>query len=414
MNWQSSYPLNKRERLIVALSGGADSVALLRWLHQEDYALLALHCNFHLRGAESDRDEAFVRHLCQELNIPLEVKAFDTKTYATQQGISIEMAARELRYAWFEEVRKREGIDIVCVAHHADDQAETLLLNLIRGTGLRGLCAMHPRQGHIVRPLLHVRRSELMAYLEQIGQTYVTDSTNLQADEARRNRIRLDILPLLRELNPNVDVALCQLATIVQQALPLYMEGVGNRLLEAHAEVDRFPLSLLREPLATTLLHEWLLDKGFHKSQQLEMLQAADKQVGRIWLSATHRVLREREALQLETLASEAPLPKICIEEVPQLGEFHAQCIYCDADRLDGKTLTLRPIQQGDRMVPFGMKGSKLVSDVLTGCKVNRFERERQMVLCAGEDIVWLVGIRADNRFRVDDHTQHIWRITLQ
>lgn len=402
--------LAEGEKVSVALSGGADSVALLCILHALGHPLEALHCNFHLRGAESDRDEAFVRQLCQRLNIPLHVQHFQTQTYARQQHQSIEMAARELRYAWFAQMRHQLGVSLTAVAHHRDDQAETLLLNILRGTGLRGLCGMHPLQGAIVRPLLCLTRAEILDYLQGQGQTYVTDSTNLQTD-ARRNQLRLDILPRLRQLNPQVDEALCRLAQTARQSLPLYQQGVQQQFVQADVRPERFPLSLLRHPSASTLLHEWLADKGFQRTQLQEMLTST--QVGAVWQSATHRLLRDREALLLEQRGQEDIPPTLHYEEVERMEGFDSQHIYCDADLLT-LPLTLRHPLASDRFVPFGRKQFKLVSDVLNDHKLNRFQRDKQWLLLSGQDVVWVVGLRADNRFRVTDQTQRILKITLQ
>ena len=193
-------PQGKERPVLVALSGGADSVALLRLLLRLGYTCHAAHCNFHLRGDESERDELFVRQLCQRLGVTLHVQDFATADYAAAHKVSIEMAARQLRYDWFKRLRAETGCQAVAVAHHRDDNVETLLLNLLRGSGLHGLTGMDYRRDGIVRPLLDVSRQQLTGYLGKLGQDYVTDSTNLQPD-VRRNRLRLQVLPLLRQLN---------------------------------------------------------------------------------------------------------------------------------------------------------------------------------------------------------------------
>ena len=214
-------------KVIVALSGGADSVALLLLLGELGYTCEAAHCNFHLRGEESDRDERFVRHLCEERHIPLHVVHFDTARHAAGQHVSIEMAARELRYTWFEELRRKLDAQAIAVAHHADDSIETFLLNLMRGTGINGLRGIRPRNGHIVRPLLCLNREDILRYLEHCGQTYVTDSTNLQ-DEYTRNKIRLNLLPLMQEINPSVRQAFLRTAAHLDEAATLYNIGIAE------------------------------------------------------------------------------------------------------------------------------------------------------------------------------------------
>ena len=194
---------NLQDKVLVALSGGADSVALLRVLLSLGYTCECTHCNFHLRGLESDRDESFVRQLCEEHSISLHVTHFDTSAYAKEHHLSIEMAARELRYEWFEHIRKEIEASVIAVAHHRDDSVETFLLNLMRGAGINGLKGIPVKNGYIVRPLLSISRDVILDYLQAINQGYVTDSTNLE-DEYMRNKIRLNILPLMKEVNPSV------------------------------------------------------------------------------------------------------------------------------------------------------------------------------------------------------------------
>ena len=205
------------DKILVALSGGADSVALLRLLQAMGYTCDAAHCNFHLRDKESERDENFVRQLCKELQVQLHITHFETVKEAKSRHLSIEMAARELRYKWFEEIRKTCGATVIAVAHHQDDSVETLLLNLIRGTGINGLRGIRPKNGKIVRPLLCLNRKEILDYLSDIGQEYVTDSTNLQ-DEYTRNKIRLNLLPLMQEINPSVKESILKTAEHLNDA----------------------------------------------------------------------------------------------------------------------------------------------------------------------------------------------------
>lgn len=214
-------------KVFVALSGGADSVALLRLLHSIGYRCEAAHCNFHLRGTESDRDERFVRGLCRELGIPLHTTHFDTTGYAAEKHVSIEMAARDLRYEWFEKLRVEYRADAIAVAHHQDDSVETMLLNLIRGTGIKGLLGIRPRNGSIVRPLLCATREEIIRYLRHIKQEYVTDSTNTE-DEYTRNKIRLHLLPLMEEINPSVKKNLTETGSYLNEAYAIYHKGIAD------------------------------------------------------------------------------------------------------------------------------------------------------------------------------------------
>ncbi|GAE22508.1 Multi antimicrobial extrusion protein [Bacteroides pyogenes JCM 10003] len=253
-------------KILVALSGGADSVALLHLLHSAGYRCEAAHCNFHLRGAESDRDEQFVRRLCRKLGIPLHSIRFNTSGYAAEKHISIEMAARELRYEWFEKLRVKHGADTIAVAHHRDDSVETILLNLIRGTGISGLLGIRPRNGTIVRPLLCVSREEIIRYLQHIKQEYVTDSTNTE-DEYTRNKIRLHLLPLMEEINPSVRKTLTETGNYLNEVYAIYRKGIADakeRVITPEGiRID----ALLKEPAPRSVLFEILHPLGFNSSQ---------------------------------------------------------------------------------------------------------------------------------------------------
>ena len=388
--------------ILVAVSGGADSVALLCMMHEQGTDIAALHCNFHLRGEESERDERFVSDLCQKLHIPLHVKHFDTRSYAEEHHISIEMAARELRYTWFEEKRQELGAEDIAVAHHRDDQAETVLLNLIRGTGLRGLSGMHPRSGHIVRPLLNWSRQDILDYLSRIGQDFITDSTNLERD-ALRNRIRLDVMPLLREINPQAAGHIADTARIVAEALPYYRQGVD-----------------MSTDLSPTTLHERLLGLGFTPAQEQQMWQS--QRSGATFESATHRATFSQGRLVVEEKLAPAPMP-ILTESLIEVPDPLAWVTHeslpsdtCVIDaRLVSRGLTTRQSKPGDRFRPFGMKGgSRLVSDFLAERGLSVFERQRQWLVCHGEDIVWVIGHRIDDRFRITAATKKILKLTIK
>lgn len=398
----------------VALSGGADSTALLLVLKELGYRLHALHCNFHLRGEESDSDQAFVEELCKTYDVPLSVRHFQTEEVAKERGISIEMAARDLRYEWFREVTKGTT-SCIAAGHHRDDQAETLLLNLLRGTGLRGLAGMQPRHDGIIRPLLCVGRRDILDYLEGKGQPYVTDSTNTERI-AQRNRIRLDLIPLLQSLNPHAVEHLCLACDNVRQSLPYYIKGIGATFQEHGITEKSFPLKWAAE---AALLHEWLAGKGFNRTQEEEMLEASSptfagrNSIGKMWHSRTHTVLRDREALLLAPRSLSIANYGLSINEeiVSRIEETGADIAYFDADLLTAP-IEVRPVREGDAFVPFGMKGRKLVSDYLTDRKVNRLQKAEALVATCGDDIIWLIGYRSDNRYRVTDRTTRILKLT--
>ena len=396
------------DKVLVALSGGADSVALLRVLHALGYQCECAHCNFHLRGEESNRDEAFVQQLCQKFDIPLHVTHFDTTDYAHTKRISIEMAARELRYQWFETLRQSIGAKVIAVAHHRDDSVETFLLNLIRGTGINGLKGIAPKNGYVVRPLLQESRENILDYLQHLNQEYVTDSTNLQ-DEYMRNKIRLNLLPLMKELNPSVSESIAATAERLADAALIYNKEREMAIQKVMKGEKVISISaLLDETAPSSLLFELLHPYGFNSSQIKVIYQSLFGQSGRRFHSSQWEVLRDRDSLILHSFNGEeinhVP-PTLTYETVDITPEFiiprdkHIACL--DADKVT-LPLTVRKWQVGDKFTPLGMKGKKNVSDYLTDRKFTLFQKEHQYVACQGDKIVWLIGERIDNAYRID------------
>lgn len=402
------------DKVLVALSGGADSVALLRVLLASGYHCEAAHCNFHLRDEESNRDEKFVNKLCKELGVALHITHFDTIEYAEQHHISIEMAAREMRYAWFEKLRKERGLSVIAVAHHRDDSVETFLLNLVRGAGINGLKGIRPRNGHVVRPLLNVNRQDIVNYLQYLYQDYVTDSTNLQ-DEYMRNKIRLNILPMLRELNPSVSESIAETAECLADVSLIYNKEIEAGKIRVMEKANRILISRLMEEVApTALLFEILHPLGFNSVQVRDVFRSLSGQPGKRFVSAEWEVLRDRTELILQSRKQEdndlsGNVPELVMETTEITSGFvipkdkHTACL--DADMIV-QPLTVRKWQKGDKFVPFGMKGKKNVSDYLTDRKFSLFQKENQYVVCSEDKIVWLVGERSDDRFRVTEKTK--------
>lgn len=402
--------MEPQDKILVALSGGADSVALLRILLALGYRCEAAHCNFRLRAEESDRDEGFVRRLCREFRIPLHVTRFDTAEEAGRLHISIEMAARQLRYRWFEDIRQECGASAIAVAHHKDDSAETVLLNVIRGTGINGLCGIRPRNGYVVRPLLCLCRREIVACLQELGQDFVTDSTNLE-DDYTRNKIRLNILPLMEEINPSVKESIVQMASRLADVGLWYRhaitEGKMRVMVPQGIRID----ALLKEPAPDTLLFEILSPLGFNATQIQDIGHSLGGQPGKCFYAGEWKLVKDREMLLLEKAGDPVP-PSLevmdPVERTPLFTIPRDKSVAClDSDKLRAP-LSLRLWRHGDTFVPFGMKGRKKVSDYLTDRKYSLLQKEHQWVLLCGDDIVWLVGERIDNRFRVDDNTRRV------
>ena len=436
---------------LVALSGGADSVCLLLLLKQLGYFVEAIHCNFHLRGEESDRDESFCRQLCDEQQIRLHLVHFDTHAYAQLHKVSIEMAARQLRYRHFAQLCHDAEFLGVCVAHHQDDVAETVLLNLIRGTGIKGLSGIKPLQIMsfplnglddstfqlpIIRPMLCVSRDEITDFLNQIGQTYVTDSTNLTPD-VQRNKIRLQVLPLLREINPSVSRNIVETAENLAFADEYLDERVEQDLFGMYDEItlmaapNTFSIPISRVN-SEYLLYRMLNPYGFTSVQIKQIYSRLDAPTGTEYYSDTHILVFDRGRLLIEETVKkpfrEMRIPeegtyiisddaKIKIERVPLEEGFQipsaSDVIAVDADKLQ-MPLTVRLTKEGDRFIPFGMKGSKLVSDFLTDQKLSLLDKRRQLVIADSTDkILWIVSRRPDNRFRITDTTRTILRISF-
>lgn len=398
-----------KDKILVALSGGADSVALLRLLLALGYACEAAHCNFHLRATESDRDETFVRRLCKEHQIPLHVIHFETEREAEERHISIEMAARELRYTWFEKIRREYGITVVAVAHHQDDSVETFLLNLIRGTGINGLRGIQPKNGNIVRPLLCLNREEIIGYLQDIRQDYVTDSTNLQ-DEYTRNKIRLNLLPMMQEINPSIKESILKTSQHLNDAAVIYNKGIEEAKQRTLTKEGINIQALQKESTPKTILFEILHPLGFNTSQVKDIYRALEGQSGKVFSSTSWQVIKDRERLLISPI-QKTTKPILEIKEHVYAKDFiipRNKNIACfDANKLL-HPLSLRLWQHGDTFVPFGMIGKKKVSDYLTDRKFSLLRKEQQWVLCCGDDIIWLIGERTDNRFKLDEKTRKV------
>lgn len=422
---------------LVALSGGADSVALLLVLKELGYSIEAVHCNFHLRGEESLRDEQYCKELCEREDIPLHIAHFDTKEYADLHKVSIEMAARDLRYKYFFQLKDDLQAAAICVGHHKEDSVETILINLLRGTGLSGMMGISPDANSIIRPLLSVSRQEIEQYLEERNVNYVTDSTNM-IDDVVRNKIRLNIIPLLQEINPSVNDAILTTAQHLTDANIILQDSlektVKNGVLKS-GESIRIDLSVVKSfPVPTYFLFHVLKPMDFTTTQIEEIGRHTDGQTGQIWTSTTHELTHDRGFIYVHERQTEGRsklvMPEkgryvfddkysLRLSETDIRGKegtvFSRNPLVADLDAsLVRFPLTLRRTQEGDRFVPLGMQGSQLVSDFLTNLKRNRFEKRDQMVLVdAADEIVWVVGLRINDRFKITPKTTDRLRIEL-
>ena len=425
--------------VLVGLSGGADSVALLSVLSKLGYNCIALHCNFHLRGDESMRDEDFARKTAEKLNVPFVKIDFDTVEFAKEKHLSIEMAARELRYEWFEAQRKELKAQAIAVAHHRDDNAETLLLNIVRGSGIRGMRGMLPKNNNIIRPLLSCSREEILQWLKKESLDYITDSSNL-SDEYARNFIRLNIMPMLEKINPAAKQNIARTAENLSAAEALYMNVVEEVREKAW---DKYRLRLdtniiMKYPAYETIIFELLQPFGFSRIVCSNICSCLEKEPGKCFKSKNWTLVTASGYLQLnenkdeseaETIypvnlepekgiaAINAPINlEFSIETVESIANFEIvkdkSIAYFDLDKI-GSELNIRHWNHGDWFVPFGMKGKKKLSDYFSDKKLNRIQKENIWLLVSGEDILWIIGERADNRFRITEKTRNILTVKL-
>jgi len=420
-------------RIVVGVSGGGDSLALVDLYARISQPIVLAHCNFGLRGEESDEDEKFVRKVGLVYDLPVYVTGFDTIGYSRENGISVEMAARELRYAWFEQVRAETACAAIAVAHHGDDSVETMLINLIRGTGIRGLAGIQPRQGNVIRPLLFTNRIELINYLEFRHLEYRNDSSN-QDTRFIRNRIRQIVLPELEKVNPSIRQTIREEQVLFSQAQKIIDGYTGMRAKQLVTfRDDQLIISIMglkEESFPETMLFEILKPYGFHGRQIRQILAASESIPGKIFTGKTHTLLIDREEMIVSPISRlkgeryyfdpgfpvpDLPLDIQCRVISPtgfQPGHDSGTA-WLDYDKLD-LPLILRKWEKGDYFYPLGMDHAKKVSDFFIDRKVNRIDKERVWILASGEQIVWIVGLRIDQRFRVTEETREVLEIRVR
>ena len=427
------------DKVILALSGGIDSMVLADLLLKTKVEFVAAHCNFHLRGEESDGDEKFVRDYAERNDIRCFVKHFDTEQYAAEQGISIEMAARDLRYAWFEQLRQQLGYDKIAVAHHADDQAETFFINLLRGAGLNGLKGMKPQNGVVIRPLLWASREQIRKYAVENQILWREDHTNAESVYLR-NKIRNQLLPTFDELQPEARQGLYKSLEHLSAENELYRALLKEKLaqiVELDGDVQRLPFSKLvkakvPEPVegptySFQLLFEWLRQYGFNTDQCHFIYDAIGTGIGNQYCSPTHCVVIARNDLQLSEIKEEkdeeiqigigeetinSPI-HLCFSKLERTAEFiidkSPEVAQLDYNKLSFP-LTLRHWHHGDRFHPLGMKGSKLLSDFFVDQKFTEYQKQNVWLLVSAEgDILWVVGYRMDDRFKIANDTKTVF-----
>jgi len=420
----------KDRKLLLAVSGGLDSIILSHLFHRLDYNIAIAHCNFNLRGEESDGDEAFVRQFAADNFISIFVTRFDTASFASDSKVSIQVAARQLRYAWFDEVLQNEGFDYLLTAHHLDDSLETFLINFTRGTGLEGLTGIPQQNGKVIRPLLPFTRNEIDVYAKENGIKWREDSSNA-SDKYLRNKLRHDVVPMLKSLNPAFADSFRQTLENLQQAQSLAEDAAVIIYKQVVTDADNQKCinipQLKRLPNYKAYLYQWLRPFGFTAWEDIYGL--ADAQSGKYILSEGFRLLKDREQLILEPLRILDNEPVYTIEEFQVKIEIPIKLILEKASSIDKNPtkkvifvdnqlinfpLFLRRWQEGDYFYPAGMMGQKKkVSKYFKDEKFSLADKENTWLLCSGESIVWIVGHRADERFRPKKETNTILKIAV-
>jgi len=422
----------RNEKLLVAVSGGLDSIVLLHFLYKMEMDCVVAHCNFRLRGEDSDGDEIFVGKLAEKYGFPFCATAFNTTVYAKEMAISIEMAARDLRYEWFESIRQANQCQNILTAHHADDVIETVLINLARGTGIHGLTGIKAKKDRLIRPLLPFSRDELKAYAEENALKYREDYTNAQTDFVR-NKIRHQIIPVLQEINPSIQNTMNENVARFSDVELIYNNEISNKKLTFidHKD-DKLLISvseLKKLPANKSHLFELLKPYGFHSRDVSNVIESLDAISGKLFYSENYQLLRDREYLILtereEKVAGEYELNKsgLSIEEELKLecriferpSDFKfsrdSQVACFDADKLSFP-LRLRKWQEGDVFHPIGMKGRKKISDYFIDNKFSLTDKENAWLLVSGDDIIWLIGHRMDDRYKITKATHSIYQVS--
>ncbi|MFV8328212.1 tRNA lysidine(34) synthetase TilS [Flavobacterium sp. ZS1P14] len=418
------------KKLLLATSGGIDSMVMVHLFQQLEYEIAIAHCNFQLRGIESFGDQNFVQEYAQAHSLPVFVTQFDTKAFAEDYKLSTQVAARELRYNWFYELLETEKFDYILTAHHADDNIETFLINLTRGTGLDGLTGIPEQNENVIRPFLLFCRQEIETYAKENKIQWREDSSNA-SDKYLRNKIRHHVVPMLKELNPNFLSSFHKTETYLQEAQGLVEDAsiiVYQQVAKQDEENIYFDLNQLKKlPNYRSYLYQWLKEFGF--SAWDDIYDLVESQSGKQVFSPEFRLLKDRDSFILSPIdfadekkeyfieenQQEVKIPlNLSIYKVADISNVSNKTIFVDANKLQFP-LVLRHWNEGDVFQPCGMEGkSKKVSKLFKDEKLSLIDKENTWLLCSKNEIVWIVGIRQDNRFRIGNEKQNILKIELE
>jgi tRNA(Ile)-lysidine synthase len=417
----------KKKKLLLATSGGIDSMVMLHLFQQLNYNMAIAHCNFQLRGDESSGDQQFIENYASTHKIPIFVTHFDTQTFAKEQKLSTQVAARELRYNWFYKLLETKKYDYLLTAHHADDNVETFIINLSRATGLEGLTGIPEQNEKIIRPLLLFSRQEIENYAQENNIVWREDSSNT-SDQYLRNQIRHKIAPLLKELNPSFLESFQKTQKYLQEAQTMVKDAadiIYNQVATKKDDAIYFDLKKLKQLTNyKSYLHHWF--KKYDFTAWDDIYDLVEAQSGKQVFAEKFKLLKDRDFLVLhqnkekervifliEENQKKVKIPlNLSIRQVDVISESNSSVIFVDLDRLE-YPLIIRKWQEGDYFYPFGMNGKKKLSKYFKDEKMSLIEKEKVWLLCSKNDLIWIISKRLDNRFKVTENTTKILKIAL-
>ncbi|MAX69088.1 MAG: tRNA lysidine(34) synthetase TilS [Flavobacteriales bacterium] len=420
-NIKKNNLFSKEDKLIVAISGGADSVALAILLNDCNFPIVFAHCNFNLREDESDADEDFVRKLAKKMDLECYVESFETEKFAEENKISIQMAARELRYSWLEKIRTKTDSKYIAVAHHKDDDIETYFINLIRGSGIRGFLGMKDKKNTIIRPLLNFEKNEIESYLRFKNQKFRTDSSNIDT-KYLRNNIRKHIVPIIKDINPSFSNTFSNELEYMNDVFKVFQKVIKAEMkdivLSTDVDIILDKNKLIFSDNKKILLRELIFPFGFSQTEQI--LNSCNDISGKIFYSKSCKLLIDRDKIIISELKN---TEEICLEISDNLPEINfpinmrfdisEELSYYksekkatfDLDRIKFP-IQIRRWKEGDYFHPIGMNGKKKLSDFFIDEKLSRFEKEKCCIMCSDEKIMWIIGHRMDDRFKITNKTK--------
>lgn len=414
---KQKHLFEKRDRILVAVSGGVDSMVLSFLLLGAGYDIAIAHCNYQLRGEDSETDEKLVRMWASQSGIPFHSKRIDTEKLVEESNGSVQMVAREERYRFFSGLMQKHGYAATALAHHADDRIESLLINVLRGTGIRGLVGMRVKRDRYVRPLLFSTKVEIRQYAEQHGIPFREDASNAEIGH-KRNWVRLRLLPMLRKTDPKIDGKLLSFSERVENELPDYMGWVEEEKTELLSK-DGISIPKLRSSkYPFTILKEIMGPKGFSSDQVFQLLGMLDGESGSEVGNDHYRIVKDREHLIVSERDHDVEKPKLTFELLPRSEidslKTKAHIALFDADKIRPENLKLRHWKDGDRFRPLGMQGWKKLSDFFIDEKISVLEKEQIWLLLYNGEIVWIIGKRPDERFKVTGSTERVLKVCIE